>query len=196
MADSMSCLCQDSIQEAEPQEGCSGIGHLWTKGISAYSPSQWSSLLCGWHQWAIHGRGGTLSPPADSGLGRLLARRPKSPPKFNYFLNCEVATGLCLEVGNQKLGSRNPVPLQAVPYLNFSIPGYQKSTSASGINLQGHHTLSYQKEFQEVPSRGRQAGCSRPPDALTWHPSDLQLSSWWVIHTTTETSDHSHQRDL
>lgn len=77
----------------------------------------------------------------------------------------------------QKLGSRNPVPLQAVPYLNFSIPGYQKSTSTSGINLQGHHTFSYQKESQEVPSRGRQAGCSRPPDALTWHPSDLQLSS-------------------
>lgn len=177
MTDSMSCLCQDSIQKPEPRERCSGIGHLCAKGISAYTLSLQRNLLCGRHQWAIHGTSGTLSPDsADAGLEILLAHRPKSPPKFSYSLSCEVA-GHCFEVRNQKLGPRNPMPLQAVPYLNFSISGYQKSTSASGINLQGHHTLSYQKESQEVPSRGRQAGCSRPPDSLMWHPSDLQLSS-------------------
>lgn len=151
------CLFQGSIQEREHQEGRSGIGNLEAKGISADVPSHWRDLLGGWYQWAIHGIVGTLSPPANSGLWMLLVHRLKSPPNFSCFLSFQVA-GHCFELGNQKLGPRNPVPLQAVPQLSLSISGYQKpSISPLRATSKATMPLAIEQQFQEGPSRGRQA---------------------------------------
>lgn len=162
-----------------------GMFRNWVLSSSTGIPSHWRNGLGEWDQWAVPGSCATL---ASSGFQPMEIANSQSKASTKVQLLPWLSSGWSL------ICSGKPVPRTQEPcaITSFSIAQPQ-SPWVSEAKHQPLGSLprplqlsAIKQQFQDVPFRGRWDNSSRPSDALVGQPSDLHLSSWWIIYTVTE----------